>query len=47
MSIFLGQAFLARLLATRTPVVDIELDPGKPLPHALDVFGLRINLRQR
>jgi cytochrome P450 len=47
LSLFLGQAFLARLLATRTPSVDVELNPGKPLPHALDVFGLRINLRQR
>lgn len=47
LSLFLGQAFLARLLATRTPLVDVELNPGKPLPHALDVFGLRINLRQR
>lgn len=47
LSIFFGQAFLARLLTTRTPLVDVELDPGKSLPHALDVFGLRISLRQR
>jgi cytochrome P450 len=47
LSIFLGQAFLARLLAGRTPRVDVDLDPGKPLPHALDVFGLRVSLRQR
>jgi cytochrome P450 len=47
LSIFLGQAFLATLLATRTPVVEAELDPGRPLPHALDVFGLRVSLRQR
>lgn len=47
LSIFLGQAFLARLLAGRTPLVGVELDPGKSLPHALDVFGLRISLRQR
>lgn len=47
LSMFLGQAFLGRLLAERTPLVDIELDPGKPLPHALDVFSLRISLRQR
>jgi cytochrome P450 len=47
LSMFLAQAFLARLVAGRTPLVDVDLDPGKPLPHALDVFGLRINLRQR
>lgn len=47
LSLFLGQAFLATLLATRTPRVEVDLDPGKPLPHALDVFGLRVSLRQR
>lgn len=47
LSLFLGQAFLATLLTGRTPLVDVDLDPGKPLPHALDVFGLRISLRQR
>jgi cytochrome P450 len=47
LSIFLGQAFLAVLLAARTPLVEVDLHPGKPLPHALDVFALRISLRQR
>jgi cytochrome P450 len=47
LSIFLGQAFLAELLTSRTPLIEVDLDPGKPLPHALDVFGLRISLRQR
>jgi cytochrome P450 len=47
LSLFLGQAFLATLLAGRTPVVEVGLDPGKPLPHALDVYSVRISLRQR
>ena len=47
LSIFLGQAFLAKLLAVRTPISSVELKPGGPLPHSLDVFGLRISLRNR
>lgn len=48
LSVFLGQAFLARLLAEWTPSVDdVDLDPGQPLPHGLDVFGLSIGLNRR
>jgi len=47
LSIFLGQAFLAKLLAVRTPMCDVGLDPGRPLPHALDIYGPRISLRDR
>jgi hypothetical protein len=49
LSVFLGQAFLARLLAEWTPSVEegADLDPGDPLPHGLDVFGLSIGLGRR
>ena len=48
LSVFLGQAFLARLLASWTPAVHgVSLDPGQPLPHGLDVNGLSIDLSRR
>lgn len=48
LSVFLGQAFLARLLAYWTPSVDgVSLDPGQPLPYGLDVSGLSIGLSRR
>jgi cytochrome P450 len=47
LSVFLGQAFLAKLLAVRTPLCDAGLDPGRALPHALDIYGPRIRLRDR
>jgi cytochrome P450 len=47
LSVFLGQAFLAKLLAVRTPLCDAGLDPGRALPHALDIYGPRIRLRGR
>lgn len=48
LSVFLGQAFLARLLAEWTPSAEgADLDPGDPLPHGLDVFGLSIGLSRR
>ena len=47
LSVFLGQAFLAKLLAVRTPMCDVGLDPSRPLPHALDIYGPRIRLRDR
>ena len=48
LSVFLGQAFLARLIAYWTPSVDgVSLDPGQPLPHGLDVSGLSIGLSRR
>jgi cytochrome P450 len=47
LSVFLGQAFLAKLLARREPLCDVGLDPGRSLPHALDIYGPRIRLRAR
>jgi cytochrome P450 len=48
LSVFLGQAFLARLLATWTPKAKgVSLSPGDPLPHGLDVFGFSIELARR
>jgi cytochrome P450 len=48
LSVFLGQAFLARLLAFWTPSVHgVSLDPGDPLPHGLDVNGYSIELTRR
>ena len=48
LSVFLGQAFLARLLAHWTPSIDgVSLDPGQPLPHGLDVNALSMVLRRR
>ena len=48
LSVFLGQAFLTRLLAFWTPSVDgVSLDPGQPLPHGLDVNGVSIGLSRR
>jgi cytochrome P450 len=48
LSIFLGQAFLAQLLAYWTPSISgAGLGPGQPLPHGLDVFGLTVGLERR
>lgn len=48
LAIFLGQAFLANLLATWTPTLDgASLSPGQPLPHGLDVYGFSIGLDSR
>jgi cytochrome P450 len=48
LAIFLGQAFLAHLLAHWTPSIDgVSLDPGQPLPHGLDVYGFTIGLEPR
>ncbi len=48
LSVFLGQAFLARLLAYWTPSArGVELDPGQPLPHGLDLAGVSIDLNRR
>jgi cytochrome P450 len=48
LSVFLGQAFLTRLLALWTPSVDgVSLDPGQPLPHGLEVNGVSIGLSRR
>ena len=45
LSVFLGQAVLARLLATSTPRLGgATLRPGSPLPYGLDIFGYTIRL---
>jgi cytochrome P450 len=46
LSIFLGTAFIGRLVTAGTPtVVDgVRLKPGRPLPHALDIYGLKISV---
>ena len=45
LSVFLGQALLAHLVTRATPkVIGRGLDPGKPLPYALDVYRLKIRL---
>ena len=48
LSIFLGQAVLARLLADATPrLAGATLRPGSPLPYGLDVYGFSIRLDDR
>lgn len=49
LSIFLGQAFLAKLLTAADPVVESgpKLGPGKPLPYGVDLGALKIRLRNR
>lgn len=44
MAIFLGTAFLARLVTTGGLIIDegVRLNPDKPLPYALDIYGLKI-----
>lgn len=45
LSIMLGQALVARLVAGRAPVLEgASLDPAEPLPYGLDVNVLRISL---
>lgn len=48
MSVFLGVAFLGRLVAQATPVVRSgpRLRPGSPLPHSLDIYGLTVALER-
>jgi hypothetical protein len=44
----LGQTVLAHLLDAGTPVVSgTRLDPGKPLPHSLDLYGFSIDVEPR
>jgi cytochrome P450 len=46
MAAYLGQAMLAHLLWDGTPEVSgTDLSPAKPLPHSLDLYGLRVCLR--
>ena len=48
LAVFLGQAYLAHLLAHWTPTLEgTSLNPGQPLPHTLDVYGFTIGLDSR
>ena len=49
LSIFLGQAFLGRLLTAAEPTITAgtRLDPSRPLPHALDLRPLQVTLAPR
>ncbi|MDT5009469.1 MAG: hypothetical protein QOH57_1086 [Mycobacterium sp.] len=43
LSVFLGQAVLAHILDSATPEVSgTTLDPAKPLPHSLDLYGFSV-----
>jgi hypothetical protein len=46
LALFVGKAMLASLLSPGAEVrlLSPRLDPAKPLPHALDFFGLRFSL---
>jgi len=46
LAVYLGQAMLAHLLQDRTPdVTGTDITLSKPLPHSLDLYGLRVALR--
>jgi len=47
LSVFLGQAFLGRLLEAADPVLESgpRLKPGKPLPYGVDLGALKLSLR--
>lgn len=48
LALFVGQAMLANLLAQReVRLIEPKLDPGRPMPHMLDFFGLRFGLSPR
>jgi cytochrome P450 len=48
LALFLAKAVLATLLCRReVDLVSPSLDPEPPLPHMLDFFGLRFDLRER
>lgn len=45
LSVFLGQTVLAHLLAAGTPAVSgTRLNPRKPLPHSLDLYGFTVSV---
>lgn len=45
LSVFLGQAVMANMLsAGALSVSGVRLDPGKPLPHSLDLFGFEVQI---
>jgi hypothetical protein len=43
-----GSAVLAELLTQRRPrLLEPKLDPARPLPHMLNVFGVRLALEEQ
>lgn len=45
LSVFLGQAVMANLLSAGSlSLSGARLDPGKPMPYSLDLFGFRIQI---
>jgi cytochrome P450 len=45
LSVFLGQAVMANLIkAGKLSVDGISMDPGKPLPYSVDLFGFRVQV---
>ena len=45
LSVFLGQAVIANLLEAGELSVDgVQLNPGKPLPHSLDLYGFSVSV---
>lgn len=48
LSMLLGQTVLAHLLDAGTPAVSgTSLDPTKPLPHSLDLYGFSVDIERR
>jgi cytochrome P450 len=48
LALFTGTAVAASILAQRRPrLLEPTLDPGKPLPHMLDFFRIRLELEPR
>ena len=45
LSVFLGQAVIANLLdAGELSLSGVRIDPGKPLPHSLDLYGFSVSV---
>lgn len=45
LSVFLGQAVIAHLLdAGELSLSGVRLDPGRPLPHSLDLYGFSVSV---
>jgi cytochrome P450 len=48
MAMFLGQALLAQLLSRCEPqLTGAHLDPGRPLPYSVDMYGIGVRLDRR
>ncbi|NBQ43706.1 MAG: cytochrome P450, partial [Mycobacteriaceae bacterium] len=47
-SVFLGVGVMANLLKSgELSVSGVRLDPGKPLPHTVDLYGLQVRVTPR